>query len=86
MKKETMLIDEIIRLAFAKYVLSHSKKSMNTFIFTQYKNNHLSDEELERICNILDIKITEFEEKKKQKADEEMKKEIENIINLKLVK
>lgn len=73
-------IDEIIRLAFAKYMLSHSKKSMNTFIFTQFKNNHLSDKELEEICNTLDKKIVEYEEKKKQKADEEMQKEISKIV------
>lgn len=71
-------INEIIRLAFAKYMLS-SKKSMNTFIFTQYKNNHLSDEELEKICNTLDKKIAEHEEKKKQQADEEIRKEISKI-------
>lgn len=73
-------INEIIRLAFAKYMLSHSKKSMNTFIFTQYKNNHLSDKELETICNTLEKKIAEHEEKKRQKADEEMRKEISKII------
>lgn len=72
-------INEIIRLAFAKYMLS-SKKSMNTFIFTQYKNNHLSDEELEKICNTLDKKIAEHEEKKRQKADEEIQKEMSKII------
>lgn len=72
-------INEIIRLAFVKYMLS-SKKSMNTFIFTQYKNNHLTDEELEKICNTLEKKIAEHEEKKKQKAEEEMQKEIEEIV------
>lgn len=72
-------INEIIRLAFAKYMLS-SKKSMNTFIFTQYKNNHLSDEELEKICNTLEKKIAEYEYKKRQKAEEEIQKEIEKIV------
>lgn len=72
-------INEIIRLAFAKYMLS-SKKSMNTFIFTQYKNNHLSDEELEKICNTLDKKITDYEEKKKQKAEDEIQNEILKVI------
>lgn len=72
-------INEIIRLAFAKYMLS-SKKSMNTFIFTQYKNNHLTDEELEEICNTLDKKIAKHEEKKKQKTEEEIRKEIEKIV------
>ncbi len=72
-------INEIIRLAFAKYMLS-SKKSMNTFIFTQYKNNHLTDEELEEICNTLDKKIAEYEYKKRQKADEELRKEMSKII------
>lgn len=71
-------INEIIRLAFAKYMLS-SKKSMNTFIFTQYKNNHLTDEELERICQTLEKKIAEYEEKKKQQADEEIQKELSKI-------
>lgn len=75
---KTISIDEIIRLAFLKYKLS-SKKSMNTFIFTQAKNNKLTDEEIDQILDTLEIKIKEYEEKKRQKADEEMQKEIEKI-------
>ncbi len=73
-------INEIVRLAFAKYILSHSKKSMNTFIFRQYEKNHLSDQELEKICNTLEKKISKHEEKKRQKADEKIQKEIEKIV------
>lgn len=80
-----MDINEIIRLAFLKYRLS-SKKSMNTFIFTQAKNNKLSDEQIEKIVDSLEIKIKEHEEKKNQKADEEIEKEIEKIIDLKFNK
>lgn len=75
---KTISIDEIIRLAFLKYKLS-SKKSMNTFIFTQAKNNKLTDGEIDKILDILEIKIKEYEEKKKQKAEEEMQKEIKKI-------
>lgn len=78
-KVEKMEINEIIRLAFAKYMLS-SKKSMNTFIFTQYKNNHLTDDELAKICNTLEKKIEEHEEKKRQEKEKEIKKEIEKIV------
>lgn len=52
---------------------------MNTFIFTQAKNNKLTDEEIDQILDTLEIKIKEYEEKKRQKADEEMQKEIEKI-------
>lgn len=76
---KTISIDEIVRLAFLKYKLS-SKKSMNTFIFTQAKNNKLTDEEINKILDTLEIKIKEYEEKKKQKAEEEMQKEIEKIV------
>lgn len=76
-------INEIIRLAFAKYILSNSKKSMNTFIFRQYEKNHLSDAELELICDTLEKKIKEYEKKKRQKADAELKKEIRR--NLKVL-
>lgn len=72
-------INEIIRLAFLKYRLS-SRKSMNTFIFTQAKNNKLTDEEIEKIVDTLEKKIAEHEENKRQKADEEMQKEIEKVI------
>lgn len=72
-------INEIIRLAFLKYRLS-SKKSMNTFIFTQAKNNKLTDEEIEKILDKLEKKIAEFEEKKKQEQNKQIEKELENII------
>ena len=72
-------INEIIRLAFLKYRLS-SRKSMNTFIFTQAKNNKLTDEEIEKIVDTLEKKIAEHEENKRQKAEEEMQKEISKII------
>jgi len=72
-------INEIIRLAFLKYRLS-SRKSMNTFIFTQAKNNKLTDEEIEKIVDTLEKKIAEHEENKRQKADEEIQKEISNIV------
>lgn len=74
-------INEIIRLAFLKYRLS-SKKSMNTFIFTQAKNNNLTDTEIEKIVDTLEKKIAEHEEKKRQEADEEMQKEIEKVIKI----
>lgn len=72
-------IDEIIILAFRKYKLS-GKKSMNTFIFTQTKA--LSEEDYDKILDALETKIKEYEEKKKQKADEEMKKEIERVLKI----
>lgn len=80
-----MNIDEIIRLAFLKYRLS-SRKSMNTFIFTQAKNNKLSDEEIDNILNELDKKITDFENKKKKQIETEENKRIENMIDAKMGK
>lgn len=74
---KTISIDEIIRLAFRKYKLS-GKKSMNTFIFTQTKK--LSEEDYDKILDTLEIKIKEYEEKKKQKTDEEMQKEMQSIV------
>ena len=74
---KTISIDEIITLAFRKYKLS-GKKSMNTFIFTQTKK--LSEKDYDKILDTLALKIKEYEEKKRQKADAEMQKEIENII------
>lgn len=74
---KTISIEEIIILAFRKYKLS-GKKSMNTFIFTQTKT--LSEEDYDKILDTLEIKIAEYEEKKRQKADEEMQKEIEKIV------
>jgi len=57
-----MSIEDIERLAFLKYRLS-GKKSMNTFIFTQAKNNKLNDEEIEKLINNLNEKITLHAEK-----------------------
>ena len=72
--------NEIVRLAFLKYRLS-SRKSMNTFIFTQAKNNKLSDKEIDNILNELDKKITDFENKKKNQIEL-----IENMVNTKMGK
>lgn len=74
---KTMSINEIITLAFRKYKLS-GKKSMNTFIFTQTKK--LSEEDYDKILDALEIKIKEYEEKKKQKTKEEIQKEIEKLV------
>lgn len=74
---KTISINEIITLAFRKYKLS-GKKSMNTFIFTQTKK--LSEGDYDKILDTLEIKIKEYEEKKRQKAEEEMIKEIEKIV------
>lgn len=74
---KTMSINEIITLAFRKYKLS-GKKSMNTFIFTQTKK--LSEEDYDKILDALEIKIKEYEEKKKQKTEEEIQKEIEKLV------
>ena len=74
---KTISIDEIIQLAFRKYKLS-GKKSMNTFIFTQTKK--LNEEDYDKILDTLDLKIKEYEETKRQKADEEIQKEIEKIV------
>lgn len=73
---KTISIDEIITLAFRKYKLS-GKKSMNTFIFTNTKQ--LSEEDYDNILDTLEIKIKEYEEKKRQKAEEEMQKEMSKI-------
>lgn len=53
-----MNLQEIERLAFLKYRLS-GKRSMNTFIFTQAKNNKLTDEEINKLLQNLDNKIKE---------------------------
>ena len=74
---KTISIDEIIQLAFRKYKLS-GKKSMNTFIFTQTKK--LSEKDYDKILDTLEIKIKEYEQQKRQKADKEIQKEIEKIV------
>lgn len=61
-----MEILEIIRLAFLKYKLS-GRRSMNTFIFTQAKNNKLTDEQIDYILENLDKKIEEYTIEKKEK-------------------
>ncbi len=61
---------EIIRLAFLKYRLS-GRRSMNTFIFTQAKNNKLTDEQIENILNELEKKINLYN---KKNTPEELKK------------
>lgn len=79
-----MSIEEMIRLAFLKYRLS-GKKSMNTFIFTQAKNNKLSDEEIDEILNTLEDKIKKLEEEKKQQYEKEIQEEIERTLFKKVV-
>lgn len=74
-----MEINEIIRRAFCKYRLS-GKKSMNTFVFSQFNKYNLTDEQLDKILDTLEKKIAEHEENKRQKAEEEMQKEIEKVI------
>lgn len=58
-KAEKIDINEIIRLAFLKYRLSN-RKSMNTFIFTQAKNNKLTDEQITYILDTLEKEIEEL--------------------------
>lgn len=79
-----MDIQEIIRLAFLKYRLS-GRKSTNTFMFTQAKNNKLTDKQIDEILQALENKIKTFEEEKKQKQDKEIQKEIEKTLFKKVV-
>lgn len=74
---KTISIDEIITLAFRKYK-TKGRSQMDTFVFTNTKK--LSDEEYDKIYEVLNEKIKEYEEKKRKKADEEMQKEIEKIV------
>lgn len=60
-----MDILEIIRLAFLKYKLS-GRRSMNTFIFTQAKNNKLTDEQIDYILDDLEKKIKKYEKQKEE--------------------
>ncbi len=64
-----MDIQEIIRLAFLKYRLS-GRRSMNTFIFTQAKNNKLTDKQVDNIIDTLESKIAEYHEKQKEEWKE----------------
>lgn len=59
---------EIIRLAFLKFRLS-GRRSMNTFIFTQAKNNKLTDEEIDNILSDLDKKIKEYTKQQKKSLE-----------------
>lgn len=68
-------IKEIIRLAFWKYRLS-GKKSMNTYIFSEAKKNYLTDDEMNSIIDILEIKIKEYKEKKEQQDVEDLMKDL----------
>lgn len=61
---------EIIRLSFLRYRLS-GRRSMNAFIFTQAKNNKLTDEQIENILNELEKKIKLYN---KKNMPEELKK------------
>ena len=67
-----MDILEIIRLAFLKYKLS-GRKSMNTFIFTQAKNNKLTDEQIDYILNDLEKKINKYTDKKQKSEFQDVK-------------
>lgn len=67
-----MDILEIIRLAFLKYKLS-GRKSMNTFIFTQAKNNKLTDEQIDYILNDLEKKINKYTAKKEKSEFQDIK-------------
>lgn len=73
---KTMSIDEIITLSFRKY-RTKGRSQMDTFVFTNTKK--LSDEEYDKIYEVLNEKIKEYEEMKKQKAEEEMLEEISKI-------
>lgn len=60
-----MDIQEIIRLSFLKYKLS-GRRSMNTFIFTQAKNNKLTNEQIDYILEDLEKKIKDYTAKKEK--------------------
>lgn len=66
-----MELDEIIRLSFLKYKLS-GHKSMNSFIFAQAKKEKLSDTDIDKLLNTLDIKIQEYEEEKQKESWEKL--------------
>lgn len=70
-----MDILEIIRLAFLKYKLS-GRRSMNTFIFTQTKNNKLTDEQIDYILNDLEKKINKYTAKKEKAEFQNVKSRI----------
>lgn len=63
-----MDILEIIRLAFLKYKLS-GRRSMNTFIFTQAKNNKLTDEQIDYILEDLEKKIKKYTKQQEKHAE-----------------
>lgn len=63
-----MNLQEIERLAFLKYRLS-GKKSMNTFIFTQAKNNKLKDEEIDNLIETLNKRISLYLDKQVEQVN-----------------
>lgn len=63
-----MDILEIIRLAFLRYKLS-GRRSMNTFIFTQAKNNKLTDEQIDYILEDIEKKIEKYEKQQEKNAE-----------------
>ena len=65
-----MDILEIIRLAFLKYKLS-GRRSMNTFIFTQAKNNKLTDVQIDYILEDLEKKIIRCVGEASERFDED---------------
>lgn len=67
-KKQDIDILEIIRLAFLKYKLS-GRRSMNTFIFTQAKNNKLTDEQIDYILEDLEKKIKKYTKQQEKHAE-----------------
>ncbi len=73
--EKDVTINEIVRLAFWKYRLS-GKRSMNTYIFSEAKNNNLSDDELNKIIDILNKKIQNYKQEQEQKQNEELEKEL----------
>ena len=66
-----MDLKEIERLAFLKYRLSGAR-AMNTFIFTQAKNNKLTDEQIDNLLLKLHRKI-------EKDLQEKAEKELQNI-------
>lgn len=68
-------IKEIIRLAFWKYRLS-GKRSMNTYIFSEAKKNYLTDDELNYIIDIMELKIIEYKKAKEKQDTEELMKDL----------
>ena len=70
-----MELKEIERLAFLKYKLNGAR-AMNTFIFTQAKNNKLTDEEIDKLILKLHIKIEKYIKENEKKYNTLKIKEI----------